>query len=226
MKNRIHVICAIVWLAVCPNSFAQMARLGTIAERLTEHDLRAIAALLPPDHSAPFLLQGHRSQVLPESWYIDAYLLPDSDRAQVRRGAVLTMSSVLTNGMPSDWRIEGTARYAQVGVAGRPFPRAVGMGDVDRPFLVNGEFTDNELRSIVAFIRTSPSQKQIGVGLPLGTSQGRLEVHGSWPIVEIRRTPSADSMIILTLSGGVGETVVLRSAGRGWTILEVGSWLV
>jgi len=227
MKNRIPVICAIVWLAVCPELFAQLTRLGTIAERLTDQDLRSITRLVPESQRAPFLLSASRSHVLPETWYVDAFFLPESDRAQVRRGRVLKVSTVLRDDKPTEWRVEGSARYAQVGVAGRPFPRAFRPQDVDQPFLVEGEFTDSELASIVSFIRSSPSREiKPDRNGSFSIRGGATDVEGTWPIGTVRRATDGDSMVILSRSEGYGQTVVLRSVGGRWTIVEVGFWIV
>jgi len=52
-----------------------------------------------------------------------------------------------------------------------------------------------------------------------------VDVEGTLPIVEIRRMAGGDPMVIMSSSGGSGQTVVLRAAGRRWTIVEVGSWV-
>jgi len=185
--------------------------------------VQSIAALTTNSKDVVWLLEGKSSQVLPERWHVEAYLPPDSEGAQVRRGRVLKVSSLIVGGSPSEWQADGAARYAQVRVAGRQFGRTPRVGDLDRPFLVDGEFSDTELASIASFIRSSPRQTK---RLPDGTvySVG-LDVEGTVPIVEIRRMASGDPMVILSSSGGSGQTVVLRAAGRRWTIFEAGFWV-
>jgi len=226
-RSPLIVAFAVAWLGACHESFAQMARLGNIAERLTDQDLRSINRLVAENQSSPFLLSASRSHVLPETWYLDAFFLPESDRAQVRRGRVLKVSTVLRDEKPTEWRVEGSARYAQVGVAGRPFPRAFKPEDVDRPFLVEGEFTDSELASIVSFIRSSPSREiKSDRNGSFSIRGGATDVEGTWPIGTVRRTTEGDSMVILSRSEGYGQTVILRFVRGRWTIVEVGFWIV
>jgi len=60
--------------------------MGRIAERLRAQDVQRIAALTTSPKDMVWLLEGMGSQVLPERWHVEAYLLPDSNGAQVRRG--------------------------------------------------------------------------------------------------------------------------------------------
>ena len=216
--------CALLCLGVAVGLQAQEpARMGGIAERLRAQDVQRIAALTTSPKDMVWLLEGMGSQVLPERWHVEAYLLPDSNGAQVRRGRVLQVSSLITNGSASEWRRDGAARYAQVRIAGRPFGRTPSVLDLDRPFLLDDEFTDAELSSIVSFVRSSPKQSK---RLPDGTLYSiGLDVDGALPIVEIRRQTGGDPMAILSRSPGVGQTVVLHAVGRRWTIVEVGYWV-
>jgi hypothetical protein len=92
--------------------------------------------------------------------------------------------------------------------------------------LVDGEFTDSELAGIVKFIRLSPSREiKPDRNGSFSIRGGATDVEGTWPISEIRRTESGDSMVTLSRSERSGQTVVLRSSGVRWTILEVGYWV-
>jgi hypothetical protein len=54
------------------------------------------------------------------------------------------------------WTVyEANGAYAQVAVAGRSFDQIQGDQDVNRPFNVVGAIVDNELLSIVNFVRSS-----------------------------------------------------------------------
>ena len=219
-----RAISVLLCLGAVGTLHAQLpGRMGRIAERLPAQDVQKIAALVSSPKDVVWLLEGMASQVLPEKWHVDAYLLPDSNGGQVRRGRVLQLSSLIVGGSPSKWQTDGTARYAQVGITGRQFVPSPTVSRLDRPFLLDGKFTDAELSSIVSFIRSSPRQTK---RLPDGTvySVG-FDVAGAWPIVAIDRTPAGDPKITLRSSPSSGQTVVVRGSAQRWRVVEVTVWV-
>ena len=54
------------------------------------------------------------------------------------------------------WTRVSAGESAQVAVPGRKPDEVLGSGDLSRPFVVSGTMTDDTLKSLVAFIRTSP----------------------------------------------------------------------
>jgi hypothetical protein len=225
MKAILGLLVVVGFLVASPGLRAQQVpRLGTIGERLTNRDVEEIAALAKATVSSIYLLAGDRSQVLPETWLVEVYLAPTPDRGRVRRGPVVNVSKVVEEGSLTAWRVDGETRYAQVAAPGRRFPTALTSRDNDRPFLLEGEFTDDELVSIVSFIRSSPEQPSKKA--PNGTIYGLgLPVEGALPIGTIRRTGKAEVMVILAASQRHGQTVSLRRSRDRWLIVEVVFWI-
>jgi hypothetical protein len=93
----------------------------------------------------------------------------------------------------------------------------VGSSDVDRPFRVDGRFSDDELLDLVLFIRTSPRNPPIPDD-PDGTSHVVFDqVDGTLPVLEMRREHDA-VRVVLGASSRSWQSVVLRRVGRHWKI--------
>jgi hypothetical protein len=206
-KAILGLLVVVGFLVASPGLRAQQVpRLGTIGERLTNRDVEEIARLARTTVSTIYLLHGDQGQT--KQWLVDVYLAPASDRAQVRRGRVVKMSKVV-DGLPTAWRVDEERRYAQVAAPGRRFPTALAPGDNNRPFLLEGEFTDSELVGIVSFIRSSPAP-----------------VEGHLPIGAIRRTGKADVTVILIASPLSSHIVSLRRSRGRWDLVGVGFRIV
>src|SRR5204862_6985516 len=107
-------------------------------------------------------IEADHDQVLPEAWLALAYLAPDSDQREVRRGRILDLRTLVSDRRSVRWRVTSrNGRYAQVAVRGRPFSDRVGALDLDRQFRVYGEFSDTDIASVVAYVRSSPRKPAI-----------------------------------------------------------------
>jgi len=72
----------------------QMSIIGGRARTLlSEKDVQQITRLASASHRTPWLLDVDRSMVLPEEWFVDAYLTADSETASLRRGRVTKLVS-------------------------------------------------------------------------------------------------------------------------------------
>lgn len=116
------------------------------------------------------------------------YLQPDAANGRVRRGRVLVLTEPAAPaavGPQEPWRLESTRNYAQVLEVNRPPDRLFGKWDLQRPFVVEGEFDDQSLLNLVDFIRGSPEAPGPPGREPLG------RVTGVLPISEVRRNGSS-----------------------------------
>ena len=201
----------IATLALFAQSAAAPLLIGPIAERLTEQDVGAIQTALP-DGTRSWLLIGDPVQAPGLEW-IEAYLPATTNTPELRRGNKIGISRWTTPSRRSGWTVERTESYAQVAIPGRNLDEITGSSDINRPFRVLGRFNDNELVSLVRFVRSDPP-----------TRGGESTAIKPWPIREIQRQED-DSIEVSTLGGETsGQVIKLRKDGKDWVILAVGRW--
>jgi hypothetical protein len=165
-----------------------------------------------------------RSQTLPEEWFVDAYLSPDSQTTALRRGQITRLSSHVVGNIPQRWLVQSHGRYAQVALPGLALKAILGNSDIDRPFRVDGRFSDEELLDLVIFIRTSPRKPAIPDD-PDGRSHFELpdRIDGTLPMLEIRR--EHDSIRILLGASRSGQSLLLQRLRRQWKINKITEWV-
>jgi hypothetical protein len=203
---------------------SQAIRIGD-ARLLSATDVANLERVVPAGGSKPWLLEGPRGEV-PALQTIHAYLPPDFAMPELRRGTVVSLlrgsaRALARMGIPpvssteTAWIVTRTRRYAQVVVPGRTFTEIRGDGDINRPFVVIGEFDDDELVRLVRFLRSSPKGPRSKSG-PLADS-----VEGGWPIVSVARQP--DSIEVrLRRDDFAFQAVEVRPSGTGWIIVKMG----
>ena len=156
-------------------------------------------------------------------------LRPDTSTPRIRRGRYLEMCAWRCNEAPRrigdgpyEWHFdqsspESIGRYAQIVMSGRDPDDLRTVGDPNRPFVVAGDFSDDELVSLVEFIRSSPV-------VAAGSSEKRVPflvtsadtVQGTMPISRIVGGPPAtgETTVILEMTGlGYQGVNVVRRAG-------------
>ncbi len=198
-------------------------RLGRITDRLSEQDLNTISALCRMEGKEPWLIDGDTSQVLPETWLIDAYLEPDLTASTLRRGRVVSLKSRAVDGKATEWRQRiGVQSYAQVTVDSKPFSATLTDSSLDRPFIVEEEFGAEELISVVRFLRSGPEVPNRK--LPDGWTHLLMPVDTSKPITHVRRN---EDTVVVTLQDDKrsGQTVTLRRVGPQWTVVDSIVWV-
>ena len=171
-------------------------RLGYTAHHLTEDDLKQIALLAS---GRPWLIVAHAvSGLAPEPrWYVEVYLEPSHISSSLRRGSV--------EAFVADLLVRSSR-------------------DLNRPFRVTGAFEDDELASLVAFVRDSPADP----------SQ-RPDAHhmvkaikGDWPIVAVTQEPRRPVEVALIDDDPremSGQKAFLRNISGRWTIERLGGWV-
>jgi hypothetical protein len=115
----------------------------------------------------------------------------------VRRGSFVFVS----RGKLVGWQARPTQTYAQVALPGRNFEDVKSADDVNRPFTLRGNFTDDDLINIVAFVRSSFDSTR-----PLSMIEGA----GGYGKVTVRASNSS------------GRWIELERDGQSWKIVRQG----
>ena len=105
----------------------------------------------------PWLLRSPRS-LITNVRVASLFLEPDVPSIRVQRGRMLRL---VAEGPPSGpasspWRIRESHLYAYIPIAGRRPGEILDEGDLGWPFILDGEFDDDTLISVVEFIRSQP----------------------------------------------------------------------
>jgi hypothetical protein len=150
-------------------------------------------------------------------------LRPDTSAARIRRGRYLEMCAWKCAEPPRRldpsasrvWDFDPTlpqsrGKYAQVVGPGRDADDIRGSTDLNRPFVYDGDFTDEELISLVDFIRTSPR-------VPGESSE---PVQGASPIARISREPQVPTAlnVMIVLPDLSHQVVVLSRPDGDWVV--------
>jgi hypothetical protein len=194
---------------------------GPLANRLSPPDHQAIARLVG---STPAAVAAWYSQVLPEAWHAEVFLPVETCTGSLCRGRVIRVSCApVSASRCNNWqRDDGPpAAYAQV---------AVGAGDgwrgqirvaLERPFTVGGMFSDTELLSLVAVVRSGARAP-----LPVGDAALRaLPISGQYPITALGRSDDGTVWVRTSESLGSGERGQFRFADGRWQPLGSTGWV-
>jgi hypothetical protein len=216
---------AVLGLATCltlaPHAYsAELYRFGRLGERLPDEDIAAIT-LAVADLGEPWALQGWYSQVLPEVRYVDLFVRPTVQQGRLRRGQVVHLKCVPRTDTDTPacliWKRYGPAdAYAQVaeGPAGQ-LETAEVRSILERPIRVHGDVADDELVSLVDYIRTSPRPRPKDGWESLGLS-------GSIPISDIWRNSDGSIRVLLSANGYSFQGATCTRGRDGWEINDVG----
>ena len=207
-------VLAVGIVLVIEAALSAQIRSGAIAESLSSDDVAEIGRQAASVGRSVWMLDGDASRVPPETWNVDAYLAPDLASGPVHRGRVLRLQSEIVNGKPVRWATcAATAPYARVPTAsssGRPPISSEG------PFLLGGSFSDDELISLLTYIRTSPA--------PAAQTM-REAVDGTLPIISVSRSGN-EVLVGLRRSTSSGQTVRFIRERSEWVVVNVFSWVL
>ena len=222
MSSLIAVIVSIASLAVIPLAQSQsgagavVPRFGSLAPSLTEDDLQQIRKLATRMGGELWVLFGDFG-FLADRWTIAAYLRPGIVTGAVRTGQLVWVRADLgpDGTAKRAWRIDSVAMTAQVPLAGRAPDAITGEADANWPFRVVGEWTAEELVSLVAFIRSSPPSTN--------PARGLAQVNGALPLVAIWRQPDGGARVMLRFNfrGREFHDVRVTKSGVTWTVASV-----
>jgi hypothetical protein len=205
--------------------YASPVRVYDEARSLSHRSVREIVRLAARDGKGVWLLVGDTSQTLPEKRFIDAYLEPDATTPRLRRGRVVSLESRIVNGAAVHWVPRSpVARYAQVAIEPNRWPASLKDQSIERPFLIDGDFTDDDLIELVSFVRSSPkSPKRVDSD---GTIQlDGEDVDGTMPITQISQRGSTVT-VVLQGSTRHGQTADLSRVDGSWKLLRVTMWII
>ncbi len=224
-RMRVFLLLAACCAASSAIQPAAIIRIYDEARSLSHRSVNEIVRLAARDGKAVWLLQGDTSQTLPETRFIDAYLEADASTTRLRRGRLISLESRIGNGAALHWVLRSpVARYAQVAVEPNRWPASLKDQSIERPFLVDGDFTDEDLVGLISFVRSSPkSPKRVD---PDGTIHlDSFDVDGTMPISQVSRT---DSTVTVVLPGSTrhGHTAYLRRVDGSWKLLRVTMWIM
>jgi hypothetical protein len=124
---------------------------------LTDTEVAQIAELVADTGKRPWLLRSPRS-VVGGLRYANLFLEPDESRPRVRRGRtfVLIADGPSSGPASSPWRIRDSRLYAHIPIAGERPDEVRSDDDIAWPFVLQGEFDDDTLISVVEFVRSQP----------------------------------------------------------------------
>jgi hypothetical protein len=220
------LVVALGWLS--PGQAAERRPVQGVsieAKDLTPAEMAQVRRLARPTGRQPWLIHGFRyglgAKSTPRRMQLGIYLQPDVENGGLRRGRMLLLeiSAPAGAGQTPSLRIESTAKYAQLVVPGRRPDDVKGKWDLHRPFLVDGEFDDQTLVSLVTLIRRSPE----GPAPPNGESPAR--VNGSLAISDVRRTSSGVE-VRLSADAYHGQYVTLEERNGRLVFVKHGVWVV
>ena len=137
------------------------------------------------------------------------FLEPDVFGKRVLRGQVLSLRADEPPNVPirSPWKIRGSLSYAYIPTTGRQQGKIESATDLDWPFILNGEFDDDTLVSVVEFIRSQP---------PIPVPAFRKNVPAA-PIVGMARRDDAIEVGLRPFED-MGDTV--------WLVRKNGRWVI
>jgi hypothetical protein len=180
-------------------------RLGLGAESLSEQDIAEFQRALPD--STMWLVEGKAPF---PGLSIAVYFAAEKTTAELRRGRMIRGYRQVNP--PGAWKLQARGNWAQVAIAGRDYNVLDGESDFNRPFQVDGEFSDEELINLVTFIRTTIAgrSRNGGVG-PLN----------AFPIREVTRTSKDSVRFFLAGGNGPSQGVSATQEGQGWRVTSI-----
>ena len=194
------------------------------AKHLTPDEMEQVRRLVRQAGRKSWLISGFRRDLRAEStprrMWLGVYLQPDVENGRLRRGRVLylELSTPTGPGKKVTGRIESTAKYAQVVVPGGRPDEGKRKWDLQRPFLVDGEFDDEMLFGLVELIRSNPEVSPQPNGAP------SVRVRGSLPISRVRRTENGVE-VTLEVDDAHGWFVNLKERNGRLVIVRHAAWI-
>lgn len=142
---------------------------------------------------------------------------PDVVGTRVQRGRVLRLRADEPPHVPirSQWTIGDSHSYAYIPLTGRQQRAIESADDLDWPFILNGDFDDDTLVSVVEFLRSQP---------PIPLPAFRKSV----PAAPISSIAHRDDGIVVSLRPleDMGDAIWLVKKGAQWVITRSETWVI
>lgn len=175
-----------------------LLRIGSLERQLTEEDVVNIERALPAGQK-PWLMVGAHGQTWAKT--VIVFLQPATTTATLRSGSVIVLTRPYS-GPTAAWnfldktdygRFAFSDAYAQVAIEGRDFDQVKSDTDNNRPFFVDGRFTDDELVGIAKYIRSGPGTVAPGpitsvVRHPDGSFEAWIALKEGYQVAQIQGT--------------------------------------
>jgi hypothetical protein len=127
----------------------------------------------------------------------------------VRRGTQLSILAGEKRGGGRIWVVERTENYAHVPLLTQHPYEVRSESDPARPFAIDGELSDLDILTVVAFLRSSPRYR----GIP---TEHRID--GQMPIQSLTRTSDGWLKATLGHNHDHGSAVLLQWLDDEWTV--------
>ena len=176
------------------------------SQPVSDAEVAQIAELAISTGKRPWLLRSPSSMIT-DVRVASLFLEPDVPSLRVQRGRMLRVVSAGSPSARSPWRIRESHLYAYIPIAGRRPGEILDEGDLGWPFILEGEFDDDTLISVVEFVRSQP-------GIPVPAFLRKVPAA---PIAGIQRR---DDAIVVGLRTGeaTGSSV--------WLVRKDGQWMI
>ncbi len=191
-----------------------LSRFGS--QPVSDAEVAQIAELAISTARRPWLLRSPQS-LIQNVRVAELFLEPDVAGGRVQRGRMLRLAAEGPAGLParSPWRIQESNTYAHIPMAGHRPDEVRGDDDPGWPFVVQGEFDDDTLISLVEFVRSQP---------PIPMPAFLRQVHAV-PITTIQRRDDA-IVVSFRSKDAEGDHVWLVRKGGQWVITRSESFII
>jgi hypothetical protein len=216
MKTR--VILPLLLLALALPVWGQDItpyRFGYFAANMKPEVLAAIVNAATSSRGRPWALFSDWGPVNAEP-HTDAFYPPHTLTDRVRRGVVQSYRCTSTSRPRGcvDWEPVGKpGAYVQIAEMGtftkRLRPRSAG----EKPIIVRGTFSDDELVSLAEYVRSNRGPRQ-----PFAVS-------GDDPVCVFARSKREVVTVILSADAIGGCTATIRQKGTQWEVTDCGCWV-
>ena len=230
MKTTLLIIVCLLSNTIASRAAAVIT---PAADHLTSNEI-ATAVAVAGTNGSPWLIDGgQRGSGERSVQWIQLYFLTATNAPDLRRGSVTLLDrGMATNGGWIPWRVPGSnavvntpqwREFFQLAESGRGFTPVEAPHILSRISRLFGAFTDEELLSVVRFVRTNPSW--IG-------PNGPEKLPGAVPIVSVSKGlgsalqkafGATDDTVFVVLSTGdfTSAMAYLRPDAGSWRLVAI-----